>query len=77
MGANDFGAIAGFYVDSGNAAHGFVRNPFGKITEFDPPGAGTGAGQGTTIQYINAWGAISGWYSDSNNVNHGFLRLPF
>jgi hypothetical protein len=71
---NNAGVIAGAYFDSNNASHGFVRAPDGKITKFDPPGAGTGAGQGTTVQYINAPGAISGWYVDSNDVFHGFLR---
>lgn len=63
-------------MDSNNAYHGFVRTPDGKITKFDPLGAGTGAGQGAIIQYMNVWGVVSGYYSDSNNVYHGFLRLP-
>lgn len=37
VGPNDLGAIAGFYVDSSYGLHGFLRNPFGKITEFDAP----------------------------------------
>src|SRR5215469_13483345 len=41
---------------------------------FDVPGAGTGAGQGTTPYAINPSGAIAGPYTDANNVDHGFLR---
>ncbi len=48
----------------------------GHIIRFDVPGAGTGAGQGTTPYYINDAGAITGWYVDAGGVNHGFLRAP-
>jgi len=47
-----------------------------RIITFDAPGAGTGAGQGTYANGINAGGATVGWYVDGNNVNHGFLRTP-
>lgn len=47
-----------------------------KIITFDAPGAGTGAGQGTTLNGIDSRGAIFGWYVDAGNVNHGFLRDP-
>ena len=48
----------------------------GTITTFDPPGAGTGPGQGTASSLINPAGAIAGAYIDSSNVSHGFLRTP-
>jgi hypothetical protein len=48
----------------------------GHIIKFDVPGAGTGAGQGTTPFYINNAGVITGWYVDASGVNHGFLRAP-
>jgi len=48
----------------------------GHIIKFDVPGAGTGAGQGTTPYYINNAGVITGWYVDASGVNHGFLRAP-
>jgi hypothetical protein len=48
-----------------------------KIITFDVPGAGTGAGQGTTPSNVNDAGVISGNYTDSNNVTHSFMRLPF
>ena len=41
------GAIAGWYIDANDVAHGFLRARGGTITTFDAPGAGTGAGQGT------------------------------
>jgi len=52
----------------------------GNIVTFDPPGAGTGAYQGTGCTYfpcalaINDAGTIVGSYTDANNVNHGFIR---
>jgi hypothetical protein len=64
----------GQYVDVNNAAHGFLRAIDGKITRFNAPGAGTGAGQGTYPMTNNREGAISGFYVDANNVYHGFLR---
>ena len=80
---NPEGAIAGFYSDSNGVLHGLLRARDGTITTFDAPGAGTSAGQGTSL---NAWtsvvdglnpaGAITGSYIDGNNVNHGFLRDP-
>jgi len=47
-----------------------------KIITFDAPGAGTGAGQGTTPNGITSQGAVVGWYVDADNVNHGFVRDP-
>ena len=40
-GINDAGLIAGYYIDSSNVSHGFLRSPNGSFTTFDPPGAGT------------------------------------
>jgi len=68
--------IVGQYVEANNVNHGFVRATDGKITTFDAPGAGTGAGQGTQAMTNNWEGAISGFYIDANNVYHGFLRMP-
>ena len=44
---NPSGTITGFFTDSANVAHGYVRSNQGVITVFDAPGAGTGPGQGT------------------------------
>lgn len=56
-------------------SHGFVRDPHGKITSYDAPGAGTGIGQGTTGYGINKKGEIAGYYSDDLGY-HGFVRSP-
>src|SRR5262245_26453013 len=45
---NPAGAITGFYFDTGDAIHGFLRTPDGTIGTIDVPGAGTGLGQGTS-----------------------------
>ena len=73
---NDRGHIAGNVGDVNSAFHGFVRAPNGQFTEFDAPGAGTGAYQGTYPMSINNPGAVTGYYVDAGNVLHGFLRSP-
>jgi hypothetical protein len=80
-GLNQLGAIAGIYTDSNSVFHGFLRNPEGKFTTFDAPGAGIGSGQGTGCPSdcptsLNDWGAITGNYIDANFVFHGYLRSP-
>jgi hypothetical protein len=74
---NPDGAIAGYFMDASNVAHGFVRAPRGTITTFDAPGAGTGSGQGTyvnTIDCLNPAGEITGDYLDASGVHHGYVR---
>ena len=56
--------------------HGFLRFANGTFTTYDPPGAGTGPGQGDYGESINAAGEIAGEYSDASGVFHGFLRAP-
>lgn len=73
---NTAGAVTGTYVDSENIAHGFVRTPDGKITEFDVPGAGKGSGQGTYSWSINDAGAVTAEYVDADGVGHGYVRAP-
>ena len=73
-GINPVGDVIGWYVDGDNVNHGFVRNPWGKITTFDAPAAGTGAGQGTSAYGMNTWGVIVGYFTDNNGVVHGFVR---
>jgi hypothetical protein len=46
----------------------------GAITNFDAPGAGTGANQGTFAVDINFGGSVIGYTIDDNTVFHGFLR---
>ena len=78
IGLNDFGAIAGTYLDANDVNHGFLRSPDGKFTIIDAPGADmtSGSYNGTTVVSINDQGAITGYYYDASNVSHGFLRLP-
>lgn len=78
VGLNDWGEITGFYPDANNVYHGYLRNPDGRITSFDAPGADTTPGDenGTYAYSINDAGVITGSYQDSNNVFHGFVLLP-
>ena len=70
---NQAGNITGSYVDAEGAQHGFVRNPYGTITSFDPPRGGK-----TTATSINDSGVIAGsyYYDWNNQIAQGFLRLP-
>ena len=67
------GSITGSYTDTYGTQHGFVRNPYGTITSFDPP-----KGRQTTATSINESGVIAGsyFYDWNNQVAQGFLRLP-
>jgi hypothetical protein len=76
IGYTDEGTTAGYFLDTNNVNHGFLRAPNGRITTFDVPGAGTAVGQGTMANNINAKGEVVGQYADGSNVNHGFLRAP-
>ena len=71
---NSKGVVAGYYRDSGNVAHGFVRAADGTLITFDVPGAGTGSHQGTSAEGINSKGVTTGAYVDAGNVYHGFVR---
>lgn len=77
-GINGPGAIVGQYVDANGVNHGFLWTPDngGTYTTFDVQGAGTGSGQGTISNSINAPGGIVGQYIDASGVNHGFWRAP-
>ena len=55
------GEIAGHYIDSGGASHGFLRDENGVITTFDAPGAGTSPGQGTLSFGIKKNGENTGF----------------
>jgi hypothetical protein len=68
------GTITGFYFDSNNVAHGYVRARDGTFITFDAPGAGTGSGQGTFSFSINPASTTAGQYSDASGVVHGFVR---
>jgi len=79
FGLNQWGAIAGTYLDANNVFHGFLRSPKGKLTTLDDPLADTTSGSynGTTAQSINDWGEVTGYYSDAAGVAHGFVRSPW
>ena len=42
--------------------HSFVRDPDGRVTDFEAPRAGTGTFQGTLANTINSEGMITGYY---------------
>src|SRR5438552_14348032 len=60
--------ITGYYYDSGNASHGFVRAVDGTITTFDVPGS-----VDTNARSINTNGTVTGDYHDGS-LGHGFVR---
>ena len=69
------GLVTGYYVDSRNVAHGYLRAADGTLTVFDVPHAGTGNGQGTFAGNMSMSGeVIAGNYVDTAGMNHGFLR---
>ena len=71
---NEEGAITGPYTDASLVNHGWLLTPDGRLTHFDAPGAGTGAGEGTWGQCINTPGEIAGEYQDTSLVYHMYLR---
>jgi hypothetical protein len=66
---NDKGVIAGYYVDSANHFHGFIREADGTITEFDPPGM-----TDTHSTAINGRKQIVGYGISNHGTNQGFQR---
>ena len=68
---NANGDIAGFYTDTNNVSHGFLRTSNQTLTVFDAPGAGTAGDHGTDSQSINASGTIVGSVIDQTFVTHG------
>ena len=58
--------ITGSYLDAAGIQHGFVRDPYGTITSFDPPES-----KFTDVTGINEGGAISGYYSDQRGLGPG------
>jgi hypothetical protein len=77
---NQFGVIAGYYIDGSNVVHGFVRHRGGKITTFDAPAGASSLGFGCFQDCplgLNDSGEVTGVYADANYVYHGFLRSPW
>lgn len=78
VGLNLFGATAGYYTDSNNLQHVYLRSFTGQATTFDTPGdpsLGTNCFSDCPLG-LNDWGAVTGLYLDANYVSHGFLRTP-
>lgn len=73
---NDAGTAVGYFFDSGNVFHGFVRTRDGTVTQIDGPNAGTAAFTGTLAASINDAGVIAGYTVDNNGVAYGFIRYP-
>jgi hypothetical protein len=71
---NDVGDVTGAYTDTAGAQHGFVRNPYGTITTFDPPEGTAHATIITQPTSINDAGVITGFYGQAGFT--GFIRLP-
>jgi YD repeat-containing protein len=67
------GDITGSYTDAAGVQHGFVRNPYGNLTSFDPP-----EGNQTTATSISDGGAIAGFYHylAGGGPPVGFIRVP-
>jgi len=64
---NQAGEITGFYRDEAEFNHGFVREPDGTITSFDP------VGSANTFSFgVNDSGATTGYYFDIHD--YGFIR---
>jgi hypothetical protein len=67
-GINAKGEIAGDYVDTSFASHGFLRAANGRITTFDPP-----AGEGITVAAMNDRGWVAGFLSRKGALQ-GYVR---
>jgi|HubBroStandDraft_6_1064221.scaffolds.fasta_scaffold48291_5 hypothetical protein len=65
---NASGTVAGYYVDSNNAEHGFVRTSDGTITTIDVPGASD-----TEAEALNDAGVVIGWFFESG-LQYCFIR---
>ena len=75
MKINAGGTIAGYFVDSNQAAHGFVRDSSGVITVFEIPGARTmSCCLGTVGQSINTSNTVAGIWNDNSSISHAFYR---
>src|ERR1700761_5012188 len=71
---NPQGTVVGSYLDDNNVFHGYECvsgcGSADTFTEFNAPGAGTAANQGTITFSINQLGVLAGFYIDSNTVAH-------
>ena len=67
---NDFGQIAGYYVDTNGVFHGFVVSN-GRYDILDVPGS-----LATLATVINNFGQVAGEYYDAAGNRRGFLATP-
>jgi hypothetical protein len=68
-GINREGAIIGWYIDSDNVYHGYLRSPDGStFTTIDGPDAAY-----TILAGLTPAGAVAGYFGDASNVGHGLL----
>jgi hypothetical protein len=70
---DEAGDIAGSYLDAAWVLHGFVRNPYGTISSFDPPEC-----KATEVTSIDE-GMIAGYCQSGRNgagLIVGFVRMP-
>lgn len=74
IGVDAAGDVAGTYIDSMGADHGFVCLANGTIDTINVTGAGAGAGQGTVVTGIDSVGNIVGYYIPANGQVSGFVR---
>ncbi len=67
------GDITGSYLDAAGYQRGFVRNPYGTLTSFDPPES-----KQTNPTSINDGGVIAGYYfyGGAGAPGVGFIRIP-
>ena len=66
------GDTTGSYTDAAGFQHGFVRNPYGTMTSFDPPES-----KQTTATSISDGGAVAGFYQyKSGGPPVAFIRIP-
>jgi hypothetical protein len=67
-------AVCAFLLGQTPTPQSRISQNVNSVIAFDAPGAGKGAGQGTTPKSINDVGEITGYYNDSASVLHGFVR---
>jgi hypothetical protein len=71
---NSKGVIAGYYIDSSNLLHGFLRQANGQITEFSPPNMSDVFVVG--INSSNQIVGIGNRMVSTGSETDGFLRSP-
>lgn len=74
IGTNSNGDVVGYFIDSNNALHGFLRSGSGSITTVDAPGAGTQQYLGTEAVAINTTGEITGFFLSTQLTQHSYIR---